>query len=82
MGKLKKILRFFQKQFFRLNEKQRDHVSKLCHLLGLTSALPIISKLLSNEQHGDDWQVLVWFFYATLFEVGALLALSSKKEDT
>ena len=81
MGKLKQLLSFIRKHYFRLNEKQREHVAKLCHLLGLTSALPIISKLLSNEQHGDDWQVIIWLLYAIGFETIALLAMSSKRED-
>ena len=77
MGKIKLLLAFIRKQYFRLNEKQREHVAKLCHLLGLTSALPIISKLLSNEQHDDDWQVIIWLLYAIGFEIISLLILGA-----
>ncbi|MDO4642784.1 MAG: hypothetical protein Q4A74_02980 [Cardiobacteriaceae bacterium] len=77
----KKIFSFLREQFFRLNEKQRGHISKLCHLLGLTSALPIVSKLLSKGHHSDDSQALLWLFYAIVFEVGALYALSDKEGE-
>ena len=81
MGKIRRLLLFVHRHFFRLNEKQRDHIAKLSHLLGLASALPIISKLLSNEQHSDDWQALGWLLYALAFEIIALLAMSSKNEE-
>ena len=81
MGKFRRFLIWAKNQFFRLNKKQREHISKLCHILGTASTLPIIIRILGNEQHSDDWLAVVGVFYAILFEVLAICALATKEGD-
>lgn len=81
MGKFKKILIWFKGKYFLLNQKQREHVSKICHMLGMVSTMPLIIKILSNEQSGDDWLAAVGVVYAIIFEVLAIAALAAKEEQ-
>lgn len=81
MGKIKQFLVWFKGKYFLLNQKQREHVAKICHMLGLVSAMPLIIKILSNEQSGDDWLAAVGVVYAIIFEILAIAALTAKEEE-
>ena len=80
MKKIKNFLVWFKEKYFLLNQKQREHVSKICHMLGLVSTLPLILKILSNEQSGDDWLAAVGVVYAIIFEILAIAALTAKED--
>lgn len=80
MGKIKNFLIWFKGKYFLLNQKQREHVSKICHTLGLVAAMPLIIKILSNEQSSDDWLAAVGVIYAIIFEVLAIAALTAKED--
>lgn len=80
MGYIKKFLVWFKRKYFLLNQKQREHMSKICHMLGLASVIPIIIRLLSNETSSDNWLAAVGIVYAILFEVLAIAALAKEDE--
>ncbi|EHM53399.1 hypothetical protein [Cardiobacterium valvarum] len=80
MGKIQQFLSFIRKQFFRLNEKQRESIAQAFDKLATGAMVPVAFKLMSDGKEGDMIAICFWIVCATLFQILAIVARSTKEE--
>lgn len=81
MDQIKALLRKLRTLFFKLNEEQRKHVSKIFHMLGLGAALPIFIQIATNQKSESWLYIVIWIAYAIIFEIIAIAALSERSQS-
>lgn len=67
--------------WWRLNDAQREHISKIFDTLAMGSIAPMFFSLVSNEIDGESLSVALCIISAILFELCAILALIKKEEE-
>ena len=80
METIQALLRKLKTMFFKLNEDQRKHVSKIFHMLGMGAALPVFVQIITNEKSESLLYILVWIACAIIFEMIAIAALAARSK--
>ena len=80
MGKIKLLLAFIRKQYFRLNEKQRESIAQAFEKLATGAMIPVAFKLMSDGEEGDTIAICFWLVCAIVFQILAIAARAAKEE--
>lgn len=78
---IKAFLRIIRSLFFKLNESQRKHVSKLFDTVAVGSIIPVFIKLLDNDNPNDTRVVVVCLVCAILLEILSIAALAAGDDE-